>query len=177
MNQPNVALEKKLNVVALIVSAVVLALVVLMRSVKIDVGIDFSFLPPFHAMLNALTAITLLFALYFIKSKNVKSHRKSIYVAMSLSVLFLLSYVVYHFTTPDTKFGGVGTIRTVYFVLLITHITLAALTLPFILLTFIRAYTNQFERHKKMARWLFPFWLYVALTGPICYLMLMPYYK
>ena len=177
MKQPNVALEKKLNVVALIVSAVVLALVVLMRSVKVDVGVDFSFLPPFHAMLNALTAVTLLFALYFIKNKNVKSHRKAIYVAMSLSVLFLLSYVVYHFTTPDTKFGGVGTIRTVYFVLLITHITLAALTLPFILLTFIRAYTNQFERHKKMARWLFPFWLYVALTGPICYLMLMPYYK
>ncbi|MCC6280327.1 MAG: DUF420 domain-containing protein [Saprospiraceae bacterium] len=174
--QPDIQLEKKLNLLAYIVSVVVLLLVGLMRRVKIDVGVDFHFLPPIHASLNALTAVILLAALYFIKNKQVENHRKAIYAAMVCSALFLLSYVVYHFTTPETRFGGEGSIRTVYFILLITHVVLAAVTLPFILLTFNRAYTWQIERHKKMARWVFPLWLYVAITGPICYLMLKPYY-
>lgn len=174
--QPNIPLEKKLNLLAYIVSVVVLLLVGLMRRVKIDLGIDFHFLPPIHASLNALTAVILLTALYFIKNKQVENHRKAIYAAMVCSALFLLSYVLYHFTTPETRFGGVGSIRTVYFILLITHVVLAAVTLPFILLTFNRAYTWQIERHKKMARWVFPLWLYVAITGPVCYLMLKPYY-
>lgn len=174
--QTNVPLEKKLNVLAYIVSVVVLLLVGLMRRVKIDVGIDFHFLPAIHASLNALTALILLLALYFIKNKQIENHRKSIYAAMVCSALFLVSYVLYHFTTPETRFGGTGAIRTVYFVLLITHVVLAAVTLPFILLTFNRAYTWQIERHKKMARWVYPLWLYVAITGPICYLMLKPYY-
>ncbi|HMO38031.1 MAG TPA: DUF420 domain-containing protein [Saprospiraceae bacterium] len=176
--EQNLQLEKRLNIGAWVVTAAVLFLVALMRRVKIALpeGWDFSFLPPFHATLNALTALVLIAALYFIKQKNVQMHRRMIYIAMTLSVLFLLSYVAYHFTSEEVKFGGEGAIRYVYFFLLITHITLAALTLPFILFTFIRAYTNQFDRHRKMARWVFPLWLYVAITGPICYLMLMPYY-
>lgn len=190
--EQNIQLSKRLNAWAWIVTGAVLLLVGLMRRVKIPLpdGWDFSFLPPFHASLNALTAIVLVFALYFIKQKNVQMHRRMIYVAMTLSVMFLLSYVAYHFTTPETLFGdanhdgvvsvaekaALGSARTVYLVLLLSHITLAALTLPFILFTFIRAYTNQFERHRKMARWVFPLWLYVAITGPICYWMLMPYY-
>jgi putative membrane protein len=172
----NIQLEKKLNTVAYIVSAVVLLLVGMMRRYKIDLGVDFSFLPPFHATLNALTAVILMVALYFIKNGQVANHRKAIYLAMITSGLFLLSYVLYHFTTPETKFGGTGVLRLVYFFLLLTHIFLAAVSLPFILLTFNRAYTDQYERHRKMARWVFPIWLYVAITGPICYLMLMPYY-
>lgn len=175
--QPNIALEKRLNVLAYIVSAVVLLLVVLMRRVdKIETGIDFSFLPPLHASLNALCAVILLLAFYFIKNKQVENHRRAIYAAMLCSALFLISYVLYHFTTPETRYQGQGAMRAVYFFFLITHVLLAAVTLPFILLTFTRAYTNQFERHKKMARWVFPLWLYVAVTGPICYLMLRPYY-
>ncbi|MFZ4633748.1 MAG: DUF420 domain-containing protein [Saprospiraceae bacterium] len=174
--QPNPTLEKQLNVVAYIVSAVVLLLVAFMRRVKIDLGIDFSFLPPLHASLNAVTAVVLLFALYFIKQKQVDQHRKAIYLAFVCSALFLLSYVLYHFTTPETRYGGEGMMRTAYFVLLISHITLAAGIFPFILLTFIRAYTGQFARHRRMARWVFPIWLYVAVTGPIVYLMLLPYY-
>ncbi len=174
--QPNPALEKKLNRLAYLVSFVVLLLVGMMRRVKIDVGIDFSFLPPLHASLNALAAVILIFAFYFIKNGQVENHRKAIYAAMVCSALFLVSYVLYHFTTAETKYGGQGTMRTVYFILLTTHVVLAAVILPFILLTFTRAYTNQFERHKKMARWVFPLWLYVAITGPVCYLMLKPYY-
>ncbi|MCS6927945.1 MAG: DUF420 domain-containing protein [Saprospiraceae bacterium] len=171
-----VRLEKRLNIAAYAISAAVLFLVVLMRRVKLNVGIDFSFLPSFHAALNAFTAMVLIAALWFIRQKNVKAHRRSIYLAMICSALFLLSYVVYHFTTPETRYGGEGLLRYIYYFLLVTHIAFAAGILPFILLTFNRAFTGQYERHKKMARWVFPIWLYVAITGPICYLMLRPYY-
>ena len=143
---------------------------------KIETSIDFSFLPPFHSTLNALVAVALLFALYFIKNKNIEAHRKSIYTAMALSAMFLLSYVIYHFTTEETRYCFEGTSKSIYFFFLITHVVLAGVMLPFILLTFIRAYTGQIEKHKKMARWVWPFWFYVAITGPICYLMLRPCY-
>ncbi len=188
--QANIELAKKMNTVAWVLSAVVLVLVALMRQVKIDIGTDLGFLPPFHATVNALTAIVLIIALYFIKQKNVQRHRQAIYVAIGLSALFLLSYVSYHFTSEPTLYGDLdhngvlsedekaatGSFRYVYYVILLTHIASAAVIFPFILFTFIRAYTNQFDRHKKMARWVFPIWLYVAVTGPICYLMLLPYY-
>lgn len=190
--EANLQLEKKLNVAAWIITVAVLGLVGMMRRVKITMpeGVDLGFLPPFHATLNALTAVVLLVALYFIKQKKVQQHRNAIYAAIVLSVLFLLSYVAYHFTTPETLFGdsnhdgvvsevekaAVSGIRPFYLVLLLSHIALAAGIFPFILFTFIRAYTNQIERHRKMARWVFPLWLYVAITGPICYFMLSPYY-
>ena len=176
MIPPNIALEKRLNRWAYVVSAVVLLLVGLMRRVKFDLGVDFSFLPPLHASLNALCAVILVVALWHIKNGRVHRHRQAIYAAMVCSALFLISYVLYHFTTPETRYGGVGAMRTVYFSLLITHVVLAAIILPFVLFTFTRAYTGQYERHKKMARWVFPIWLYVAISGPICYLMLKPYY-
>ncbi|MEZ5059531.1 MAG: DUF420 domain-containing protein [Saprospiraceae bacterium] len=174
---PNPELEKKMNKVAWLLTAVVLLLVGMMRRIKFDVGIDFGFLPPFHATVNAITALVLVYAFIKIKNKQVEQHRKAIYTAGVLSIIFLLSYVVYHFTTEETTFGGEGTIRYVYFFFLITHVVLAAVIFPFVLFTFNRAYTAQYEKHKKLARWVFPIWLYVAITGPICYLMLMPYYQ
>jgi len=190
--EANVLLEKKLNRVAWVLTVAVLGLVVMMRRVKIPMpeGVDLGFLPPFYATLNALTAVVLLIALYFVKQKKIQQHRNAIYVAITLSVLFLLSYVAYHFTTPETLFGDanhdgvlselekadIGGTRTFYLVLLLSHIALAAGIFPFILFTFIRAYTNQIDRHRKMARWVFPLWLYVAITGPVCYFMLVPYY-
>jgi putative membrane protein len=192
MESVNLSIARRLNTVAWIFSAVVLLLVGAMRRVKIPLpeGWDVSFLPPFHAGVNALTAVVLLLALYFIKQKNVVAHRRAIYVAMGLSVLFLLSYVAYHFTTPETIYGdvdgngrldagelaAVGSARTAYLVLLLSHIVLAAVSLPLILFTFIRGFTNQVERHRRMARWVFPLWLYVAVTGPVCYWMLKPFY-
>ncbi|MCP3930048.1 MAG: DUF420 domain-containing protein [Bacteroidetes bacterium] len=190
--EPNLKLAKKLNTIAWVVTVFVLLLVGMMRRIKIELpeGWDFCFLPPFHAGVNALTFFVLLVAFYFIKQKRIEAHRKTIYIAVGLSVLFLLSYVTYHITTPETLFGdvngdrivspeeiaSVGSIRSVYFFFLITHILLAGIILPFILFTFVRAYTNQVEKHRKMAKWVFPLWLYVTLSGPICYLMLMPYY-
>lgn len=188
----NLELARRMKIGAWVITAVVLLLVGLMRRVKIPIPADwdFSFLPPFHATLNALTAVVLLFAFYQIKKKNIQLHQRAIYVAIGLSVLFLLSYVAYHFTSPETIYGdvdhdgvlspeelaAVGTSRTLYLILLLSHIVLAALILPFILFTFIRAYTGQFQKHRRMARWVFPIWLYVAVTGPVCYYLLMPYY-
>ena len=192
MESVNLSIARRLNTFAWIFTAIVLLLVGAMRRVKIPLpeGWDVSFLPPFHAGVNALTALVLLLALYFIKQKNVVAHRRAIYVAMSLSVLFLLSYVAYHFTTPETIYGdvdgngrlddgelaAVGSARTAYLVLLLSHIVLAAVSLPLILFTFIRGFTDQVERHRRMARWVFPLWLYVAVTGPVCYWMLRPFY-
>lgn len=173
---PNDQLARKLNIISVVISIAVLALVGVMRQVKIDLGIDFSFLPPIHAVLNTLVTISLLTAVYYIKRKEVEKHRRSIYAALLFSGLFLLCYVLYHFTTVETTYCKEGTIRSVYFFLLISHIILAGLSLPFILLTFTRGYTFQVEKHRKMAKWVFPIWLYVAITGPICYLMLKPCY-
>ena len=173
---PNLALAKKLNIGAYIVSGVVLVLVATMHKIHIDHSIDFTFLPALYSIFNSLTAVVLIYALIQIKRKNVQKHRRAIYLAMFFSVLFLLGYVVYHLSYPDTKYCGVGYIRYLYFTMLISHIVLAAAIFPFILFTFIRAYTGQYDRHKKMARWVFPLWLYVAVTGPILYLMIRPCY-
>ena len=174
---PNIELEKKLNKIAWLLSAVVFILVVSMRRIHIDTAIDFTWLPAFYSTLNAIVSILLIAALYAIKRSRAMLHRKLMTSAMLLSALFLLAYVVYHITTPETKFCGVGPIRMVYFFLLITHIILAAAILPFILFTYIRAYTNQFQKHIKLARWVFPLWLYVAVSGPVLFLMLSPCYN
>lgn len=175
--QPNLELEKKLNRVAWVITAIVLVFVSTMHLMpKFLSGNDFTWLPPVYSALNALTAVLLIVALYFIKNGQREKHRKTMNVAIVCSGLFLLGYVIYHLTYEDTKYGGEGFIRTVYFFMLITHIILAGVILPFILFTYIRAYTNQFARHKKMARWVYWVWLYVAVTGPILYLMIEPYY-
>ena len=176
MSQGNTTLAKKLNKFAYVISILVLFLVLMMRRIKIATDIDFGFLPAFHSSLNALTAVLLVIALVFVKQKRINAHRNVMFAALISSTLFLLSYVVYHFTTPETLYCGVGNIRILYFILLISHVLLAAVIFPFILFTLIRGYTMQVEKHKKMARWVFPIWLYVAITGPILFLMLRPCY-
>ncbi|MFT5166645.1 MAG: putative membrane protein [Saprospiraceae bacterium] len=168
----NLKLAKKLNIAAIIVSVVVLFIVGFMRQVKLDSGIDFTFLPPVYSTLNAICAVFLGMALYQIKNKNIKKHQLYINIALGCSVVFLVCYVLYHFTTPETKYCHEGSIRYLYFFLLITHIILAAVILPFILFTYIRGFTGQIEKHRKMAKIVFPLWFYVAVTGPIIYFML-----
>lgn len=176
-SSPNLALAKKLNIAAIFISVVVLTLVAVMRTdTKLEIGIDTSILPPINALLNTLVTICLALAFYFIKRKNVKAHTRSVYTAMILSILFLVVYVLYHFTTPETTYCKEGAIRYVYFFILITHIVLAGGIFPFILFTFIRGFTGQVQKHRKMAKWVFPLWFYVAISGPIVYLMLKPCY-
>lgn len=189
---PRDELAKRLRVGAWILTAAILVLVGLMRRVKIPLpeGVSLSFLPPFHAAVNALAAVVLVIAFIAVMKGRIALHRRMIMAAMGLSVLFLLSYVAYHFTSNEVKFGdvnldgfvdpaeraAVGSTRTVYLLLLISHIVLAGVSLPFILFTFIAGWTNQFSKHRRLARWVFPLWLYVAVTGPVCYWMLRPYY-
>ncbi len=111
-----------------------------------------------------------------IKRGNVSAHKLAINGAMICSLLFLLCYVLYHFTSEETRFGGEGLSKIIYLLLLISHIVLAAASLPFILLTWSYGATNQFDKHRRLAKWVFPVWLYVAISGPVCYLMLRPYY-
>ena len=189
---PQDGLAKKLRIAAWVLTAVVLLLVGMMRRIKIPLpdGVSLSFLPPFHAAVNALAAVVLVIAFVAVIRGRIALHRRMIMTAMGLSVLFLLSYVAYHFTRHEVKFGdanldgvvdaaeraAVGGTRTAYLVLLISHIVLAGVSLPFILFTFIAGYANQFAKHRRLARWVFPVWLYVAVTGPVCYWMLRPYY-
>ena len=168
-------LAKKLNIYATITSVIVLSLVAAMRKIpRLDIGIDLSFLPTVYSTMNALAAVFLIRALLYIKQKNIQKHRQMIMIALTLSFLFLLMYVLYHITTPEVKYCGSGTIKTVYLILLFTHIVTAAVSFPFILFTFVRGFTMQVEKHKAMARWVFWLWLYVAITGPIVYIMLRP---
>lgn len=175
---PREELSKKLGVAAWIFSALVLLLVIGMQRIRLPLpaGWSTAFLPPLHAAVNAAGALTLVISLVFIKLGKVRLHRATMVAAMFLSVLFLLSYVAYHITNDPVRYGGEGVLRTIYFILLASHIILAAISLPFILFTFIAGWTNRFSAHKRLARWVFPLWLYVAVTGPICYLMLRPYY-
>lgn len=177
--EPNLALAKKLNLAVYAVSFVVLLLVGMMRRIKFELpeGYDLSFLPGVHALLNTSVAILLVLALIAIKRKSIAGHRNCINLAMLCSAAFLLCYVTYHFTTEETKFGGEGMVWYVYIGLLASHIILAAVSFPFILYTWVLGYTRQFARHRKFAKLVFPVWLYVAITGPICYLMLRPYYE
>lgn len=137
---------------------------------------DFTFLPHLNAILNSSTAGCLILALIFIKNKNVKAHQFSMFAALILSTLFLLSYVVYHSQVESTPFGGVGSIRTVYYFILITHILLSIVVIPFVLLAFYHALKENFEKHKKIVKWGYPIWLYVAISGVTVYFLIRPYY-
>ena len=137
---------------------------------------DVYLLPLINAILNGTSALLLIGALIAAKAKNINLHTKLIYTAMVLSLMFLVVYIMYHTTAGHTKFGGEGTIRSVYFFFLITHIILAAIQAPFVLYAFLYGYTGEIEKHQKIVKFSYPIWLYVSVTGVICYLMISPYY-
>ena len=131
-------------------------------------------LPLVNAYLNGTTALVLIGALLAIKAKKVVLHTRLIYLAMLLSVVFLLGYVLYHVSTEHTKY--VGEQKALYLSLLFSHIALAAIQPPFVLYAFLYGYTKQWDKHKRLVKWAFPIWLYVSITGVICYLMISPFY-
>ncbi|MFN3840766.1 MAG: DUF420 domain-containing protein [Cyclobacteriaceae bacterium] len=157
------------------VSVVVPIVVAFLFRVKIP-GYDFSFLPPIYATINGITAILLIAALMLIKKGYRKQHERLMKTNILLSAMFLVMYVLYHMTSESTPYGGQGFFRYVYFFILISHILLSVGVIPLVLFTYVRAMTGQFEAHRKLARYTFPVWLYVAVTGVIVYLMIRPYY-
>ncbi|MGG5577466.1 DUF420 domain-containing protein [Myroides sp. C15-4] len=135
-----------------------------------------SFLPPIYATINGITAVLLVWAVAAIKKGNKALHERLIKLCIACSIAFLAMYVAYHMTSIETKYGGEGFMRYAYFFILISHILLSIIIIPFVLVTFVRGISGSYQRHKKLARITYPMWLYVAVTGVIVYLMISPYY-
>ena len=175
-----------------IFSVIVFAVVVSLGQInlKISVGFDVHIFAKINAVLNSFVAVLLITALMAVKNGQYTLHKKMMLAAMILSILFLVSYIIHHLLAGDTKFGDInhdgllsddeklqaGGMRVVYYLLLVTHIILASLILPIILFTAYRGLTGEYAAHKRLAKYTWPLWLYVAVTGPVVYLMIRPYY-
>jgi len=187
------ARDRNLTRAIIIVSIAIplaVAFIILVPQAKIDFGFNTRTLPFFHAILNSSTAILLIASLYFIKNGQIKAHKTANLIAVALSSIFLISYVIYHASNPSTRFGDLnhdgilsdaekgqaGALRYIYYFILTTHITLSAVIIPFVLFTLQRAFQERFDRHRKLAKITWPLWLYVAVTGVVVYLMISPYY-
>lgn len=174
------SIENKYNKLIIAVSILIPLVVAILFSVKLkDFGFEvqpLKFLPPIYATINGLTALLLIIAVVAIKNGNRKLHENLMKTAIAFSIAFLVMYVAYHMTTERTEFGGIGIIKTVYRFILATHIILSIIIIPMVLVTYVRALAQRFDKHKKIAKITFPIWLYVAITGVIVYLMISPYY-
>lgn len=177
--RPTAGSDRAIAVVVYGLSAVVclavFALVLFPEALRIE-GLDVSPLPRLHAFLNGTTAVLLGTGYLLIRSGRRDGHRRAMVTAFALSAAFLVSYVIYHSQAPDVRFGGEGWVRPVYFAILISHVTLAPVVLPLALFAVVRGLRGEFARHRAVARWTLPVWLYVAVTGVIVYLMMAPYY-
>lgn len=185
--------DKKARLFIYTVSFVVFAAVVFLSKYKLDVDLGFNVhvFAKANAVINSIIAVLLLAGLFTAKQKKYRLHKKIMLTAILLSVLFLLSYIAHHLLAGDTRYGDLnhdgiisidektlaGNLRMVYYFILITHIPLAAIVLPFILFTAYRALTGEYEQHKKLVRITWPLWFYVAVTGVVVYLMISPYYS
>lgn len=178
--EKNNSVEQKFSKFIIGVSIAIPVVVAILFGVKLkDFGINvepLSFLPPIYAFINGVTAFVLICAVIAIMYGNRKLHERLMTTAIALSVVFLIMYVAYHMTADSTKFGGDGFVRYIYFSLLISHIVLSIAIIPLVLITYVRALSKRFDKHKKIAKITFPIWLYVAVTGVIVYLMISPYY-
>ncbi|MCK0178575.1 DUF420 domain-containing protein [Flavobacteriaceae bacterium S0862] len=172
----NITKEKKYNKWIVVLSIIIPLVVAALFGIKIPNVEPLTFLPPIYASINAFTALVLVTAFWAIKNKKQNLHKRLMQFAILLSVVFLAMYVAYHMTSESTKFGGQGTIKYIYYIILISHIILSVAVIPFVLITYVRAITNNFERHKKIARITFPLWLYVAVSGVVVFIMISPYY-
>lgn len=176
----SLAQEKKYKKIITALSIIIPLAVAALFGVNLkDLGFNvepLTFLPPIYASINGLTAILLIAAVIAIKKGNKKLHEQLNTTAIACSLAFLLMYIAYHMTSNSTTFGGEGAIKYIYYFILITHIILSVIVIPFVLLTYMRAKLGNFAQHKKIARITFPLWLYVAITGVIVYLMISPYY-
>jgi len=176
MNNKPQSIEKKYQLWINIVSIAVPVVVALLFTVRLPNVKPLSFLPPIYASINGITAVLLILALVAIKNKKIKLHENLMKTAIFCSFLFLVMYVAYHMTSDSTKYLGEGSIVYVYYFILISHIVLSIIVIPLVLISYVRARLGQFELHKKIVRYAFPVWLYVAVTGVIVYLMISPYY-
>ncbi len=165
-------------ILIILFSVIVFAAVTVLSRIQVNInlGFDKHIFAHINALINTFVTLLLLSALYAAKQKRFNTHKRLMLWAMLLSVLFLVSYICHHLFTGETKYGGEGLSRIVYLAILFTHIPLAGLVLPFILFTAYRGLTAEYDRHRKLAKKVWPVWLYVAITGVVVYLMISPYY-
>ncbi len=170
--------DKKAKTLIWLFSIIVFVAVTVLGRVKleVDLGFDVHVFAQINAIINSTVAVLLVAALLAVKSKKYQLHKGLMMTAMVLSVLFLVSYICHHLFAGETKFGAEGIARTIYYLVLFTHIPLAGLILPFILFTAYRALIGEWPQHKKLARITWPIWFYVAVTGVVVYWMISPYY-
>jgi putative membrane protein len=168
--------EKKFNQLITLVSVVIPLVVAALFLVKIDGVERLGFLPPIYATINGITAVLLIVAVVAIKNGNKVLHQKIMTTCIALSLLFLILYIGYHMTSESTPFGGEGLIKGVYYVILISHIILSIAVIPLVLKTCAKAYLGDYKGHRRFAKFTFPIWLYVAITGVVVYSMISPYY-
>lgn len=168
--------KKRWNTGITILSIAIPIVVALLFTYKIPNATPLSFLPPIYATINGITALLLITAVVAIKREKKALHQKLMTSCILLSALFLVMYVAYHLTSETTHYGGEGSLRYVYYGVLLTHIVLSIAVIPLVLVTYSKAYLNDFVSHKRWARYTFPIWLYVAVTGVVVYLMISPYY-
>ena len=172
--------EKKYNIWIIILSIAIPVVVAILFQIKLsDFGFavkPLTFLPPIYATINGITAVLLVWAVLAIKKGNRSLHERLMKTAIACSVLFLVMYVAYHLTSDSTPYGGTGVLRPIYFFILISHIILSIGIIPLVLITYVKALAQRFDKHKKIAKITFPIWLYVAITGVVVYLMISPYY-
>ena len=139
-------------------------------------GLDVGTFPFFHAVINGATALLLISGYFLIRVGNMKLHRNVMITAFGLSCVFLISYVISKISNDPVPYGGEGILRPIYFFILISHIVLSAIIVPLVLFTMYRGLTRQYEKHRKIAKWTFPIWLYIAITGVLVYVFMLPYY-
>ena len=170
--------DKLANVLIIVFSIVVFVAVVFLSRIKVDLDLPFDvhIFAKVNAIINSAVSFLLLVGLLAVKRSRYALHKKVMMTAMVLSFLFLVSYICHHLLSDSTSFGGEGAIKIVYYIILISHILLAAIILPFILFTSYRALVAEWPGHKKLARITWPIWFYVSVTGVIVYLMISPYY-
>lgn len=159
-----------------ILSIAIPVVVAILFLIKIPNVKPLTFLPPVYAFINGITAVFLTIAYIAIKRKKIILHERLMKISIGLSVIFLVMYVAYHMTSDPTPYGGEGIIRSVYYFILISHVLLSIGIIPLVLVTYVRAISKLFADHKKIARYTFPIWMYIAVTGVIVYLMISPYY-
>ncbi len=158
------------------VSVLIPLVVAILFRIRLEGVQPLTFLPPIYAAINGYTTIILLIALWAIKNRKITLHEQLMKTAIGLSLAFLVMYVAYHLTSEPTPFGGEGWVKTVYYFILISHILLSISIIPLVLISYVRATSQQFTSHRKIARITFPIWLYITITGVVIYLMISPYY-
>ncbi len=184
--------DKKAHLLIIAFSIVVFGIILSLSRIqlRVDLGFDEHIFAAFNAVVNSIVTILLVVALIFVRQKKYIAHKKTMMYAMVLSILFLVSYIIHHLLTGDTVYGdsdhngilddaertAVSASRGIYLIILLTHIFLAGIILPFILYTAYRGMISEYPKHKKLGRITWPIWFYVSLTGPILYLMIAPYY-